>query len=148
MAFVGHLCILATLGMGFLLFVAYPRAVTFFSITLFVGFLGSSEGFVGTVTGLVIGAAIGGAAAGAVHGVASVLSSGPRGRGHPGPAESLPQRHERRITRVGRTSVASTEPPPPPRSAGPGISPTQLQQYADEEPEKAVVWRPPKPPKK
>ncbi|WP_163787362.1 hypothetical protein [Myxococcus vastator] len=74
MAFLGHLCILASglVLLGF--FIAYPRSTTFIAITLAMGFIGSSEGFFGTVLGLLIGAGLGGIGAGIAHGVSLLFS--------------------------------------------------------------------------
>jgi len=78
MAFLGHLCLIASGLFILALFVAYPRSTAFFTITLFCGYLGSSGGFLGTVFGLLIGAALGGAVAGVLHGIGALfkLASG------------------------------------------------------------------------
>ncbi len=66
--FVVHLLIIVAGLVGLVLFVAYPKFVLFSAAVLGCGYLGSQEGFVGTVLGMLAGCVVGGALAGSVAG--------------------------------------------------------------------------------
>lgn len=89
MAFLGHLCLLASGLVLVLLFAAAPRQTAFVGITLVCGYIGSSAGFFGTVIGLAVGAALGGAVAGLIHGIGALMKPAARRQEQPPPNGGL-----------------------------------------------------------
>lgn len=69
MAFLIHLVLIVGGLFGLLLLFAKPKTTVFWVIFLGLGYVGSTEGFLGTVIGLLIGAAIGGLVAAIVFGL-------------------------------------------------------------------------------
>lgn len=72
MAFLGHLCLIFTGFVGLCIFLAYPKEFTFIALTLTMGYIGSTEGFMGTVIGLGIGAVAGAIVAMVMEGIAAI----------------------------------------------------------------------------
>ena len=119
MAFLGHLCLLASGLVLVLVFVAAPRQTAFACTTLVCGYIGSSAGFFGTVIGLAVGVALGGAVAGLIHGIGTLMKSTARRPDQPPPnggltiQEFMRQRdaeHAREAERQQRAQGTSSAP--------------------------------------